>query len=61
MQNKLPEQYGMRLEINGDMLSEEPDHGTNASATGEKQVGVQRIEAISKSWTKTSLYLAYGT
>jgi hypothetical protein len=61
MQNNHPELYGKGVQINGDMLSEDQDHDIDANATDEKQAGVQRIEAVSKSWTKGSLYLAYAT
>jgi SP family sugar:H+ symporter-like MFS transporter len=33
----------------------------SASETSEKQAGVKRIEAVSKSWTKSSLIIAYVT
>ncbi|KAH8722661.1 major facilitator superfamily domain-containing protein [Phaeosphaeriaceae sp. PMI808] len=33
--------------------------GHNASEASEKQAGVKRIEAVSKSWTKLSLIIAY--
>jgi SP family sugar:H+ symporter-like MFS transporter len=36
------------------------DHDA-ASETSEKQAGVKRIEAVSKSWTKMSLVIAYVT
>jgi SP family sugar:H+ symporter-like MFS transporter len=33
----------------------------SASEKSEKQAGVKRIEAVSKSWTKSSLIIAYVT
>lgn len=33
----------------------------SASEISEKQAGVKRIEAVSKSWTKSSLIIAYVT
>jgi hypothetical protein len=38
-----------------------PDRSDAASDDTETQAGVKRIEAISKSWTKTSLIIAYVT
>jgi hypothetical protein len=37
------------------------DEYDTASEYSDKQVGVRRIEAVSKSWTKTSLIIAYVT
>jgi SP family sugar:H+ symporter-like MFS transporter len=41
-----------------DMSSDALD---SASEISEKQAGVKRIEAVSKSWTKSSLIIAYVT
>jgi hypothetical protein len=62
MQDNHPELYGKGAELNSDLCaSEDHDHGTASSATGEKQAGVERMEAVSKSWTKASLIIAYVT
>jgi hypothetical protein len=38
-----------------------PDRSDAASDDTETQAGVKRIEAVSKSWTKASLIIAYVT
>jgi hypothetical protein len=38
-----------------------PDRSDTASDDTETQAGVKRIEAVSRSWTKTSLIIAYVT
>jgi SP family sugar:H+ symporter-like MFS transporter len=45
--------FGKDTELHRDTYSD------TASETSEKQAGVKRIEAISKSWTKISLIVAY--
>jgi SP family sugar:H+ symporter-like MFS transporter len=37
------------------------DDNDTASESSEKQAGVKRIEAMSKTWTKSSLIVAYAT
>lgn len=37
-----------------------PDVDETSSVGSEKQAGVKRIEAVSKSWTLLSLIVAYG-
>lgn len=57
--NGTPDAFGKDAELHRDTyLSDEND---TASETSEKQAGVKRIEAISKSWTTTSLIIAYVT
>jgi len=38
-----------------------PDQSDSASDDTETQAGVKRIEAVSRSWTKASLIIAYVT
>jgi hypothetical protein len=52
-----PESFGKEGEHQRDGMHE--DDG--ASVLSEKQAGVKRIEAVSKSWTRTSLIVAYVT
>lgn len=43
------------------LLASDGQLSCSSSETGEKQAGVKRIEAISKSWTTASLVIAYVT
>jgi SP family sugar:H+ symporter-like MFS transporter len=54
-----PNSFGKDAEQERDVYSSD-GHDT-ASETSEKQAGVKRIEAVSKSWTKMSLVIAYVT
>lgn len=54
--NGTPNTFGKDAEHERDASS-----NSDLSETGEKQAGVKRIEAVSKSWTKTSLIIAYVT
>jgi SP family sugar:H+ symporter-like MFS transporter len=58
--NTTPESFGKDRDTprDTDVSSDVLD---SASETSEKQAGVKRIEAVSKSWTKTSLIIAYVT
>lgn len=40
-------------------LADRPDSEEDSDSDESAQAGVQRAEAISKTWTKTSLYMAY--
>lgn len=54
-----PETFGKEGEVPRER--DESDGNDTASEFSEKQAGVKRIEAVSKSWTKTSLIIAYVT
>jgi SP family sugar:H+ symporter-like MFS transporter len=54
-----PTGFGKDADRERDVYSS--DEHDAASETGEKQAGVKRIEAVSKSWTKSSLIIAYVT
>lgn len=54
-----PDTFGKDTAIDRDAYSS--DANDTASEMSEKQAGVKRIEAISKSWTKVSLFVAYVT
>jgi SP family sugar:H+ symporter-like MFS transporter len=54
-----PNTFGKDAEPDRDTYSS--DGHETASETSEKQAGVKRIEAVSKSWTTTSLVIAYVT
>jgi SP family sugar:H+ symporter-like MFS transporter len=51
--NGTTDAFGKDAELHRDTYSD------TASESSDKQAGVKRIEAISKSWTKTSLIIAY--
>lgn len=54
--NSTPNTFGKDAEPDRELSSSD-----DVSETSEKQAGVKRIEAVSKSWTKTSLIIAYAT
>jgi hypothetical protein len=54
-----PDAFGKDGEVARDAYSSD-GHDT-ASEYSDKQAGVRRIEAVSKSWTKMSLIIAYVT
>ncbi|OAK95394.1 siderophore iron transporter mirC, partial [Phaeosphaeriaceae sp. SRC1lsM3a] len=54
-----PETFGKEGEVPRER--DESDGNDTASEFSDKQAGVKRIEAVSKSWTKTSLIIAYVT
>lgn len=49
--------FGKEADLPRDEYSS--DENGSSSTLEEKQAGVKRIEAVSKSWTKTSLIVAY--
>ena len=56
-----PESFGKDREASRDNHANDAYVSDAASETSEKQAGVKRIEAVSKSWTWTSLIIAYVT
>lgn len=57
--NSTPDSIAKNPELQRDAYSSD-DHDT-ASESSEKQAGVKRIEAVSKTWTKSSLIIGYAT
>jgi hypothetical protein len=53
-----PDDLGKEADSGRDNYSPEIDD--TSSVVSEKQAGVKRIEAVSKSWTLVSLIVAYG-
>jgi SP family sugar:H+ symporter-like MFS transporter len=51
-----PDSIAKHPELNRNAYSSD-----SASEISEKQAGVKRIEAVSKTWTKSSLIIAYVT
>jgi len=58
--NRTTDTFGKDADVPRDTYSSDNGYDT-ASEISEKQAGVKRIEAVSKSWTKTSLIIAYVT
>lgn len=57
--NSTPDSIAKNPELHRNAYSSD-DHDM-ASENSEKQPGVKRIEAVSKTWTKSSLIIAYAT
>jgi hypothetical protein len=57
--NTTPESFSKDAAVVPDTYANDAPLSDSGSETGEKQAGVKRIEAISKSWTTVSLVVAY--
>jgi SP family sugar:H+ symporter-like MFS transporter len=57
--NSTPDSISKGPELHRDVYPS--DDNDAASEISEKQAGVKRIEAMSKTWTKSSLIIAYAT